>query len=93
MNKIFTALVAKLKGELVTQLNVLATLVLLWVIQQPSAPVNAILAYVPASLHGLVTLAAPLVWGLVVQAAIELQRKRTVETTLNDLIVGDGSAG
>lgn len=86
MTELFKALVAKLKGELVTQLNLAATLVLVWVIQQPSAPVNAILAYVPASLHGAVTLAAPLVWGLIVQLAIEAQKKKTVETTLNGLV-------
>lgn len=83
---IVKALVAKLKGELVTQLNVVATIALLWVIQQPSAPVAAVLAYVPANLHGVVTVLAPLVWALIVQAAIEAQRKRTIETTINDLV-------
>ncbi len=84
----FKALVAKLKGELVTQLNLLATAALLWFVAQPSAPLADILAYLPASTHGAATFAIPVLWGIVVQFAIELLKKRSASDAVAGAVDG-----
>lgn len=59
-----------LKSELLTKLNLLATAVLLWIVNQPGAPTDQVLEYLPDSWHGLVRVIAPIVWAIIVQLAI-----------------------
>lgn len=60
-----------LKSELLTKLNVLATVILLWIVNQPGAPTEVVLGYLPPSWAQAVTLILPLVWAAVVQLAIK----------------------
>lgn len=69
-----------LKSELLTKLNLLATAILLWIVSQPGAPTDKVLEYLPASWHGIVAVAAPLVWAIVVQLAIGELKNRQPDT-------------
>ena len=78
-------LFARLKGELVTQLNLLATAVLLYISQQPNAPIEDILGFLPEGFHAVAKVALPVVWGILVQVAIELLKKRTAEKVTTEI--------
>jgi hypothetical protein len=70
----------KLKSELLTKLNVLATVILLWIINQPGAPTDKVLEFLPASWAQIVTLVLPLLWAVVVQFAIKELKEREPDT-------------
>lgn len=59
-----------LKSELLTKLNLVATAILLWIVNQPGAPTEQVLKYLPDSWHGLITAIAPVIWMIIVQLAI-----------------------
>jgi hypothetical protein len=67
----------KLKGELITQLNVLFTAALLWISQQENAPLDPLIAALPASMEAPAKFILPVLVGILVQFAVELLRKRT----------------
>lgn len=69
----------KLRSELLTKLNLLATAVLLWIVNQPGAPTEKVLEFLPASWAQAVTLILPLAWALLVQYAIALLKKNAAE--------------
>lgn len=79
-------LLALLKTELLTKLNVVATAILIWITTQPSAPIDKVLAYLPESTHALAAVVAPVLWAVVVQFAIQRLKKQTAEKAVNDLI-------
>lgn len=80
MVEVIKARVNQLKTELITQLNVVFTAVLLWVSQQNDAPfVGDLVALLPEGLQGIGKVVLPMLVGIVVQFAVELLRKRTAE--------------
>ena len=84
-------LVALLKSELLTKLNLLATAILLWIVSQPGAPTDKVLEFLPASWASVVTLVLPILWAVIVQFAIKELKERQPDTP--QVGESDGSAG
>jgi hypothetical protein len=80
--------VTSLKTELITQINILATVVLVWITTQPNAPTDKVLEYLPANYHSLAAVVFPILWGIVVQFAIHRLKTRTAAAT-EEKVVGE----
>lgn len=71
------AAIARVRTELITQLNVVATAVLLFIANSPNAPTDDLVALLPGGLaQGVAKVAIPMLWGILVQIAVERIKKR-----------------